>query len=63
MTRIERLQKTGFRRLGSPRKGFRYVTASGRPRHFETVEELVTSRGRPRASEKALRKLLRQRAA
>jgi hypothetical protein len=32
-------------------------------RHFETVEGLVMSRGRLRTSEKALRKLLRQRAA
>jgi DNA topoisomerase-1 len=31
MTRIERLQKTGIRRLGPPKRGFRYVTASGRP--------------------------------
>jgi DNA topoisomerase-1 len=31
MTRIEKLQMNGIRRLGSPRKGFRYVTANGRP--------------------------------
>jgi DNA topoisomerase-1 len=31
MTRVEKLQKSGIRRLGSPRKGFRYVTAGGRP--------------------------------
>lgn len=29
MTRIERLQKTGIRRLGSPKKGFRYRHATG----------------------------------
>ena len=31
MTRIERLRRSGFRRLGSPKKGFRYRTAEGRP--------------------------------
>jgi DNA topoisomerase-1 len=31
MTRIERLQKNGIRRLGSPKKGFRYRTAQRRP--------------------------------
>ena len=30
MTRIENLQQTGIRRLGSPRSGFRYVHADGR---------------------------------
>lgn len=30
MTRIERLTKKGIRRLGSPKKGFRYRTAAGR---------------------------------
>jgi DNA topoisomerase-1 len=30
MTRIEKLQKTGIRRLGGPKRGFRYVTAEGR---------------------------------
>jgi DNA topoisomerase I len=29
MTRIEKLHATGIRRLGSPKKGFRYVTADG----------------------------------
>ena len=29
MTHLERLQKTGIRRLGSPKRGFRYVTAGG----------------------------------
>ena len=29
MTHLERLQKTGIHRLGSPRRGFRYVTAGG----------------------------------
>lgn len=29
MTRIERLQKSGIRRLGSPSRGFRYRTATG----------------------------------
>lgn len=40
MTRIERLQKTGFRRLGSPRKGFRYVTASGRTAGVHDLERI-----------------------
>jgi DNA topoisomerase-1 len=31
MTRIDRLRKNGIRRLGSPKKGFRYRTAAGRP--------------------------------
>jgi DNA topoisomerase I len=31
MTRIERLRKNGIRRLGSPKKGFRYRTAEGGP--------------------------------
>jgi DNA topoisomerase-1 len=30
MTRIERLQKSGIRRIGRPARGFRYVTADGR---------------------------------
>jgi DNA topoisomerase-1 len=30
MTRIEKLHATGFRRLGSPKTGFRYVTADGK---------------------------------
>jgi DNA topoisomerase-1 len=30
MTNIERLQQIGIRRLGSPKRGFRYRTASGR---------------------------------
>ncbi|MFN2431587.1 MAG: DNA topoisomerase IB [Gemmatimonadota bacterium] len=30
MTRIEKLQTTGIRRLGTPGRGFRYVTADGR---------------------------------
>src|SRR5258708_8633723 len=29
MTQIERLQKSGIKRLGSPRRGFRYQTADG----------------------------------
>ncbi|MCU1266414.1 MAG: topoisomerase [Acidobacteria bacterium] len=29
MTRLERLQKNGLRRLGTPKRGFRYVTADG----------------------------------
>lgn len=29
MTRIERLRATGIRRLGTPKRGFRYVTAAG----------------------------------
>ena len=31
MTRLDRLQKSGIRRLGTPKRGFRYVDASGRP--------------------------------
>jgi DNA topoisomerase-1 len=30
MTRIEKLHATGIRRLGSPKRGFRYVTADGK---------------------------------
>jgi hypothetical protein len=30
MTKIERLQNIGIRRLGSPKRGFRYKPASGR---------------------------------
>ncbi len=44
MTRIERLQRTGIRRLGSPRRGFRYVTADGgKPSKadLERIERLV----------------------
>ena len=40
MTRIERLQKTGIRRLGSLRKGFRYVTANDRPPTAEDRERI-----------------------
>jgi DNA topoisomerase-1 len=39
MTALERLSRTGIRRLGSPKKGFRYVYASGR-----TVGEAESSR-------------------
>lgn len=31
MTIVERLQRTGIRRMGTPRTGFRFVTADGRP--------------------------------
>lgn len=31
MTRIERLQRYGLRRLGTPKRGFRYVSADGGP--------------------------------
>ena len=31
MTQIERLQSTGIRRVGSPKRGFRYLRADGRP--------------------------------
>ena len=31
MTRIQRLQENGIRRLGTPKRGFRYVDASGKP--------------------------------
>jgi DNA topoisomerase-1 len=43
MTRIERLQTTGIRRLGSPKRGFRYVTASRRPAasDLERIRALV----------------------
>jgi hypothetical protein len=30
MTKIERLQNIGIRRLGTPKRGFRYQTVSGR---------------------------------
>ncbi len=31
MTQIERLQSTGIRRVGTPKRGFRYLRADGRP--------------------------------
>lgn len=31
MTQLERLRKRGIRRVGNPKRGFRYVDASGRP--------------------------------
>ncbi len=31
MTRVEWLRAHGIRRLGTPKKGFRYVDAEGRP--------------------------------
>jgi len=40
MTRIERLQRTGIRRLGSPKKGFRYVTSSGGPAGAEDLRRI-----------------------
>jgi len=44
MTRIEKLQKAGIRRLGSHKKGFRYVTSGGtRPAaaDLERIDRLV----------------------
>jgi DNA topoisomerase-1 len=43
MTSIERLQKTGIRRLGSPKSGFRYRQANGKPAgtaHLERIRIL-----------------------
>ena len=31
MTRIERLQRNGIRRVGTPKRGFRYVSSDGKP--------------------------------
>jgi len=44
MTGIERLRKSGIRRLGSPKRGFRYRTAEGRPpgaKDLERIRSLV----------------------
>ncbi|HSE62012.1 MAG TPA: DNA topoisomerase IB [Thermoanaerobaculia bacterium] len=44
MTRIEKLQATGIRRLGTPRRGFRYRTADGKAPSAadrERIERLV----------------------
>lgn len=44
MTRIEHLRQTGIRRIGSPKKGFRYRTADGRSpgaRDLERIRALV----------------------
>jgi DNA topoisomerase-1 len=41
MTHIERLQQEGFRRLGSPQRGFRYVRADGRPVSREECERIT----------------------
>src|SRR5512144_1177165 len=40
MTAIERLQRTGIRRLGSPKAGFRYRTPEGPPPPAEQVERV-----------------------
>jgi DNA topoisomerase-1 len=44
VTRIEKLQTTGIRRLGTPKRGFRYVTAAGSPpsaADLERIDRLV----------------------
>jgi DNA topoisomerase-1 len=44
MTGIERLRKSGIRRLGSPKKGFRYRTGEGRspaPKDLARIRSLV----------------------
>jgi DNA topoisomerase I len=44
VTRIEKLQTTGIRRLGTPKRGFRYITAAGGPpsaADLQRIESLV----------------------
>src|SRR5687767_12222044 len=38
MTHLERLQQRGIRRLGTPKSGFRYITASGKRASAADVE-------------------------
>ncbi|MEO8190862.1 MAG: DNA topoisomerase IB [Acidobacteriota bacterium] len=40
MTLLEKLTVTGLRRLGTPRRGFRYVRADGRPGSASDVERI-----------------------
>src|SRR5688572_2404385 len=42
MTKLERLQSIGIRRLGSPKRGFRYESQNGRltKADFERIEKL-----------------------
>jgi DNA topoisomerase-1 len=42
MTIVERLQRTGIRRIGTPRTGFRFVTADGRRVHPTQRARLAT---------------------
>ncbi|MFY1827737.1 DNA topoisomerase IB [Myxococcus fulvus] len=44
VTRLERLQREGLRRVGSPARGFRYVDASGRPVSAKTKERIEALR-------------------
>jgi DNA topoisomerase I len=40
VTHLDRLQQTGIRRLGTPKSGFRYVTADGRKPDAATLERI-----------------------
>jgi len=40
MTHIERLRSTGIRRVGSPKRGFRYLRADGRPVSRQECERI-----------------------
>src|SRR4051812_4830809 len=41
MTQLDRLQRRGYRRLGTPRSGFRYARADGRPLPAEERERVL----------------------
>src|SRR5947209_7273848 len=44
MTQLERLQQTGIHRRGTPRRGFRYLTAAGNKPKREDLKRIVALR-------------------
>jgi DNA topoisomerase-1 len=54
MTQIERLQSTGIRRVGSPKRGFRYLRADGRPVPRQECERIQALKIPPAWTEVAI---------
>lgn len=54
MTNLERLQKTGIRRVGTPKSGFRYVSSNGRKPTSADLERIRNLRIPPAWTEVAI---------
>jgi DNA topoisomerase-1 len=54
MTQLERLQKTGIRRIGSPKAGFRYETAQGKAVNAADLDRVESLRIPPAWTEVAI---------